>query len=262
MCTDNGEFGSTPLPTIFGKVLNISSQGVRATATARVATGNATNCMRPFAVADNWIDDMTRACPNKFNDGKQGGNVVELNPTDVYVPPSADRRLRLTRAGRCRQRSHAEDADNPNSDTGHDRRRDGLLPVRLPDGNGGYVSGANDFSDAIKNCIGNPVAIGDYLPTENGVDGRADEAGRRDRPDSLINQDPDADWEHTTQIARTAVRRACAPFSPRIVPIAVFDIDEFQWRRTAGTTGHRPGYRGVRIREPVRSLPDGGNASV
>src|SRR6478672_5265330 len=35
----NGEFGSTPLPTIFGKLLNISSQGVRATATARVATG-------------------------------------------------------------------------------------------------------------------------------------------------------------------------------------------------------------------------------
>ena len=51
----NGEFGSTPLPTIFGKVLNISSQGVRATATARVATGNATNCMRPFAVAE-WLE--------------------------------------------------------------------------------------------------------------------------------------------------------------------------------------------------------------
>ena len=52
----NGEFGSTPLPTIFGKLLNISSQGVRATATARVASGNATNCMRPFAVADKWIE--------------------------------------------------------------------------------------------------------------------------------------------------------------------------------------------------------------
>src|SRR6478672_3572502 len=34
----NGEFGSTPLPTIFGKLLNISSQGVRATATAQVGS--------------------------------------------------------------------------------------------------------------------------------------------------------------------------------------------------------------------------------
>ena len=27
---------------------------------------------------------------------------------------------------------------------------------------------------------------------------------------------------------------ACAPISPRIVPITVFDIDEFQWRREGG----------------------------
>jgi uncharacterized membrane protein len=57
----NGEFGSTPLPTIFGKLLNISSQGVKATATARVASGNSTNCMRPFAVADKWVDNVNPA---------------------------------------------------------------------------------------------------------------------------------------------------------------------------------------------------------
>src|SRR4029077_19995888 len=76
----NGEFGSTPLPTIFGKVLNISSQGVRATATASVASGNSTNCMRPFAVADKWIEASAPA--NEFNHwGKKG---VEQNPADTY----------------------------------------------------------------------------------------------------------------------------------------------------------------------------------
>ena len=87
----NGEFGSTPLPTIFGKLLNISSQGVRATATARVATGNATNCMRPFAVADKWVDNVNPALnPKKFERWqKVGGNAVQLNPKDVYVPPSS-----------------------------------------------------------------------------------------------------------------------------------------------------------------------------
>ncbi len=67
----NGEFGSTPLPTIFGKLLNISSQGVRATATARVASGNSTNCMRPFAVADKWIEQ--RSPVDQFDRWKKQG---------------------------------------------------------------------------------------------------------------------------------------------------------------------------------------------
>ena len=43
-----------PIDTLFGPILGISSQGVRATATAIVGSGNATDCLRPIAFADAW----------------------------------------------------------------------------------------------------------------------------------------------------------------------------------------------------------------
>ena len=42
------------MPTLFGPILGITSQGVRATATAIVGNGNATDCLRPIAMADDW----------------------------------------------------------------------------------------------------------------------------------------------------------------------------------------------------------------
>ena len=104
----NGEFGSTPLPTIFGKLLNISSQGVRATATARVASGNSTNCMRPFAVTDRWVDNHdptpvttdfpTTACPEQLD----GRRMTPISPQrrllmSTFRPTTA---TRATRDGR------------------------------------------------------------------------------------------------------------------------------------------------------------------
>ena len=53
----DGTNGSTTLPTFFGPLLGITSQGIRATASSRVANGNAANCMRPFSVADKWIEN-------------------------------------------------------------------------------------------------------------------------------------------------------------------------------------------------------------
>ena len=44
-----------PIDMLFGPILGISSQGVRATATAIVGSGNATDCLRPIAFADDWV---------------------------------------------------------------------------------------------------------------------------------------------------------------------------------------------------------------
>ena len=43
-----------PLPTFFAKLVGIGSQDVKATATAKIFSGNATECMRPFAIMDKW----------------------------------------------------------------------------------------------------------------------------------------------------------------------------------------------------------------
>ena len=45
-----------PIPTLFGPLIGITQQRVRATATAEVASGNMVRCMLPFAVIDRWAD--------------------------------------------------------------------------------------------------------------------------------------------------------------------------------------------------------------
>jgi len=241
----NGQFGSTPLPTIFGKLLSISSQGVKATATARVATGNSTNCMRPFAVADKWVDNVSPAMnPKKFERWqKVGSSAVQLDPKDVYVPPSS--------SGAGTGYTIAADLGaavtlkrgNPNQTADNNVEPGWTLPVRLPDGEGGYLSGASDFSAAIKYCIGNPVSIGQYLPTEDGVMSGPTSQGVSTDADSLINRDPGATWNTSTNSVGGTCAPTCAPFSPRIVPITVFDMDEYQWRKAENnwTTAWQPG---------------------
>ena len=44
------------LPVFFATMLGINDQGVRATATAQAAGANSINCVKPWAVADKWID--------------------------------------------------------------------------------------------------------------------------------------------------------------------------------------------------------------
>lgn len=42
------------LPTFFGGLVGVTNQGVRAMAIARAAAANASNCLKPWAVADKW----------------------------------------------------------------------------------------------------------------------------------------------------------------------------------------------------------------
>jgi hypothetical protein len=228
----------------------MTSQSVRATASARVAYGNAVNCMRPFAVADKWLEQVNPA--NEYNHWtKVGNNAVEANPHDSYVPPPGPG----TPTGYKVYNANGTPADlgtqlvlkggnNPNSNT--DPITPGwFLALRLPDGTGGYNSGASDFSDAVANCIGNPVGIDDYIPTETGAMIGPTQQGFT----ALAATDPSATWNPGTKTVDYSCAPACAPFSPRIVPIVVFDLDEFQWRRAASNWTVCPGGgRCVRVR--------------
>ena len=241
----DGADDSEPVQTFFAQIFGIDSQPVRATATAWVAAANATNCMRPFAVADKWIDNVNPALnPKKFERWqKVGPTAVQLDPNDVYVPPSSG----STGTGYTVEADLGEPVTlkrgNPNQTADNNVEPGWSLPVRLPDGEGGYVSGANDFNAAIKHCIGNPVRVGDYLPTEDGVMSGPTTQGVSTDADSLINQDPSATWNTSTNSVDGSCAPTCAPFSPRIVPIAVFDMDEYQWRKAENnwTTAWEPG---------------------
>ncbi len=43
-----------PLPSFFARLVGIATQDMKATATAKVLKGNATQCMRPFGIMDKW----------------------------------------------------------------------------------------------------------------------------------------------------------------------------------------------------------------
>jgi hypothetical protein len=236
----NGEFASASLPLVFGPVLGITNHGVRATATAVVSVANSTRCLRPFSVADRWLE-VLGTNPDNYNHWEKVGNTaVELDPKDSYSPGTG---WRIPEDIGVEQ--ILKGGNNPNSDTAP--ISDGwMLPVRLPDGMGGYISGADDYREAIWDCIGAKVSIGDLLPLENGVMQGPTTQG----VDDLLALDPDAFFNTTTKEIEESCAPGCAPESPRIVPIAVWDTDEFNRRQASGEWGDCPvagGQKCVRV---------------
>ncbi len=236
----DGSNGSTPLPTFFANVFGVTSQPVRASATAWVRTAGTASCLRPFAIADKWSEKgevLPHNLLGEFNRWRtQGGSAVQIPTPDVYLPPST------TSTGT----GYTTNADlgalvtiKVSSSTGP-ITPGWFLAVQVPDAvdaNGvptSYTNGAAEYRQAIKTCLSKPVSIGDYLPLETGnMVGPTASATKTDS-DSLINQDPGAMWTPNDQTGRPTggCVPSCGALSPRVVPIAVFDLDEYQWRVT------------------------------
>jgi hypothetical protein len=232
----NGEFASTALPTYFGNLMGVTSQGVKATASARVAGANSVTCLRPYAIADKWVENGTTA--NQFNRwAKVGGVVTELTPHDIYTPPTATDYGTGYRLPPATPHDYGTQKVLINGSTTQSSIPPGWsVAVNLPDGEGGYTSGSSEFRNQIVNCNPNPVSIGDYLPTENMGTGPTLMGTAQ-----LILKDPLATWDSTNKKVTNTCAPACGPMSPRIVPIPVFDIDEYQWRKVSGNWSVCPG---------------------
>ncbi|MEO5897268.1 MAG: pilus assembly protein TadG-related protein, partial [Vicinamibacterales bacterium] len=73
---------SNGIPMLFGSTFGINFQGVQATATARAVAANATNCLKPWAVADKWLDSQPG--------GWSQFATYDAAAGDSYTPPSAN----------------------------------------------------------------------------------------------------------------------------------------------------------------------------
>ena len=204
-----------PLPTFFGWLVNVFDQGVRATATARAASANASDCLKPWAVADKW---------EEHNPPATTFDPTGLTP-DVYVPqngvdsPGTSYTLADVGTELTLKVGHPGDTQ--------------ITPgwfqaLDLPCDSGG---GANCYEQNIYGCTSSTYAVGNPdLPKENGAMAGPTKQGT----EALIALDPDAEWDAT---AKKVVMSCVEPpyscstpglkQSPRIVAIPVFDTQEY-----------------------------------
>ncbi len=189
-----GRFGghTNTIPTFLIRLLGPTVQGARATATAEVAAGNATNCLKPWLIPDKWKE--LSAPPNTtFDPG-----------TDVYIPPTPA---------------------NGATTTGYTLALDYGTVLTLKEGDSHDVLAPSDFyeigpantyEEGITGCE-ITATVGDVIDTRPGKRTGPTKRGTQ----ALIDTDPAATWNGT------AVVGSNFHTSPRIVPVAMFSPEEY-----------------------------------
>ena len=228
------------LPMFFGPTVGLTEQGVWATATARAAAANASDCMLPFGIPDKWIDyydvdepiepegseawtfpddrfeiedlDPPGATPDYYR--AQGTNSEDDVGTGFTLEEDLGQLLVLKAAGP--QMTVAPGF---------------FFPVRLPDSTGG-----NDYGDNIATCNGVPVAVDDLLDNEPGNMVGPTKMGM----EALYDQDPNAELDFSDPDNPVIVNSCaqddppCAPQSPRLRPLILFDTGVYYEGQTNG----------------------------
>ena len=231
-----------PLPAIFGQTVGLITQDVRATATARVAIADSSDCLKPWVIPDKWIDNYDVTNPtetppawtpdDRFETHTGGGQPTPLPNPDVYVPPGpngagsgftalpppqGDLGTRITL-----KNGQPQDAIAPGV----------FYPVRIPRYDGGS-QGGSDYENNLATCAGIPIGIGDVLVSENGnMIGPT-----RHGVDALIALDPGARWDTSTLSVTGSCAQAatpCGPRSPRVVAVPVYNTAVFDSTRRQG----------------------------
>jgi len=225
------------LPAIFGLAVGLTEQGVRATATARVAIANASDCLKPWAIPDKWQEVQSPgwdATDTYETETCQGGTCVPMQNPDVYIAPTP------TNPG-----TGFTVAPQPAGDLGLQLTlKEGspssaiapgvFYPVRIPRYDG-PSTGGNDYRENIATCNGLPIEIGDELETENGNMIGPTKQGVQD----LIALDPGAQWDSVNNAVINSCAQAATPCgakSPRIVAIPIFHTADYYAGKMTGLT--------------------------
>ena len=163
-----------PLPSYFGSLVGVMDQGVRATATAKSAIANASDCVKPWAIQDKWDElrdppfDVDSIYDVRFQSGPNAGDPLPTPPPlDVYVAPTTSSTGTGYNLVDHLGQQVILKAGGPAAslNPGH------FLPVDLPlplDGGCTNPTGGACYRYNIPNCNGNLIAIGDFLTIEPG----------------------------------------------------------------------------------------------
>jgi hypothetical protein len=223
---DGGGAHTNTLPVFFASMLGITQQGVRATATAQVTSGNAVKCIKPWGIADKWQDNS-----GTFDAGWDQQDA--FNPgVDVYVPSTSL------------------------STTGFTLDNDKGMQLALKGDHGSWLAGwsseiqfpgatgSSDYEAAIIGCPSFVPEVGFYagqpcdnkdhedpargcLRVKQGVSQGPTTSG----VDTLVGYDPDAYWNGSQVVGSDFAE------SPRIVPIPLFDPADFVVNQASTCSG-------------------------
>ena len=146
-----------PLDTLFGPMLFVDSQRVRATATALTGVGNATPCLRPWAFADDWNENLDlppsgREFSRYYDSGPQAGQQIP-DPRDEYFAPTGAYAGFTTVSADFGERT-VWDADHA-LNTGIPITRELVVPLDLP--------GGRTFAQNMASCVGQPLELNQHL---------------------------------------------------------------------------------------------------
>jgi hypothetical protein len=228
------------LPTLFGGLVGIMSQGIRATATAQATASNASNCLKPWIIPDKW-EEHSPVNPGVWNATTStfatmtgnGNNQAPLVNPDQYRPPTSSTMTGFRASGTPNDigLELMLKAPQPSQQNGGGAVGPGwVYPVRLNEDE----AGANVYMNDIQHCSNELIAIGTLLRSENGIMVGPTMHG----VDPLINADLSAEWLDPDGPGGTPGRvvNSCmddascpAPYSPsptqspRIIDIPVFN---------------------------------------
>ena len=233
----NREHGN-PLPTFFGRIVGIDAQGVRAQASATIVPSNASDCVWPLAIPDNWVENNG---VSSFVRYAATGPPAPAAPADTYAAPT------FTPPGTVSPGSGYQVPVSLNINLpltlttvtgfGLPAEHGRFVPVQVPrrDGAG--------FSASLSSCNGTPVAIGDVLPVDP-TGGLAMLPSVLNAAAARVSADPNASWNPTTLRVQNSCAydpAPCAPVSPRIVVLPLFDLNRYELTRwNGGVAGATP----------------------
>jgi hypothetical protein len=232
------------LPTYFATLLGVMSQTVRATAMARFASANATDCVAPLAIADRWAE--TTPLPIKLWHASSN-DLADLPSFDKYIGPD------LLKPGLRDQYAAPTAAASGNGfrndqpggpgfpltlrelpDTYPAIKRGQFIAVDLPRAD---TSAVDAVQASIEGCNGIPIGVGtgeSVTPLTGSAIGSVLTAAN-----NLLSRDPSASWNPTTKSIQNSCAMStppCAAFSPRLIGLPVFDVSEYDRTRWPGST--------------------------
>jgi len=233
------------LPTLFGGLVGLWNQNIRATATAQARIANASRCLKPWIIPDKWEEHYPddpgtwNANTSTFDTSTgNGGSQLPLANPDQYRPPTSGSSMTGFRASGTPNDIGVEltlKAPQPSQQNGGGMVGPGwVYPVRLNEDD----PGGNVYMEDIQTCSNELVEIGDLLRNETGIMVGPTMHG----VDPLIAADQGAQWVDPDgpggtpgQIVGSCMETAScpAPYSPsptrsaRVIEIPVFNPATF-----------------------------------